>query len=362
MNETRRTGELLRWLSAAEQSKQLPRRGSVYPDRAVCLACPTHPDWESLEPWSATTTTHHHTASVSRDNVTNSDYTARELSHTVQTFTGADYNVHILDNTASVSYNNNMWPSHTARELSCSINLQNCWLQCSRTGNVTCYLTCTCCIRQPAYSKQCGFLVESATRSLPALRSLLLDHYQRWGVCCETTTSLEESVTRSLPALRSLLRDHYQPWWRGLTGSEPVCNKTTCNYVKRLSCRTLRKIKQLAGTWQMTVKMGFTPDYTSQTDKEEHSWLRIDWLKSLTESEQLFLITRSTHDTDYKLHKESRTSSPVIMLTIKQIKQSNKNMHVHHASWILMNQEMMGWQWLASAGPRANHLHLAPDK
>jgi len=138
--------------------------------------------------------------------------TQRESSHTVQTFTGADYNVHILDNTASVSYNNNMWPSHTARELSCSINLQHCWLQCSHTGNVTCYLTCTCCIRQPAYSKQSGFLVESATRSLPALRSLLLDHYQPWGVCYEITTSLEESVTRSLPALRSLLLDHYQPW------------------------------------------------------------------------------------------------------------------------------------------------------
>jgi len=30
-------------------------------------------------------------------------------------------------------------------------------------------------------------------------------------------------------------------------------------------------------------------------------------------------------------------------------------------TWILLQQEMMRWH-LASAGPYANHLHLAPDK
>jgi len=29
--------------------------------------------------------------------------------------------------------------------------------------------------------------------------------------------------------------------------------------------------------------------------------------------------------------------------------------------WILMKQETMGSQW-PSAGPHANHLHLAPDR
>jgi len=34
--------------------------------------------------------------------------------------------------------------------------------------------------------------------------------------------------------------------------------------------------------------------------------------------------------------------------------------------WILLEQEMMEWQWhgvaVASVGPYANHLHFAPDR